>query len=582
MKNKLIIIAIIAVIGLSFSACGGDDDGGGKDPVIHTVTFNANGGTVEGATTKDVKVEDGKKVTLPTDPVKTSNPNIFWGWFDNKTGPDYGNIFTGTMPVTADKTVYARWGGTEPPQQFDVTFNVNGGKFADGGTTLVIPVYQGEKVTPPFIINGDYMVSGWYSNTSGTGTAFTKDTPITANLTLYAQWKKPEQMPDKDRWDIYRDSNSSATLNNSSIVANGDGSCVVTVSVGGTPDSNNNEDGWYAWRITAEYYYSGITDKMYAYTFQAWTDSGTRELYAQYYEDNNDKVYLNEIKSITTEQTTYTIYGRALPKGGLRKISFQCADQLGTVHIKMLNIKEYTRTKLTITGIGSKYGHWVEPAEIIDINWNRIAFDPATSVADNGTLTLYFWDYEDQEKYWDKAGNYFIVIWLWGKDENTDGPYIYTGGKNFDSDNMAQYTYSFAKGGQHTINFNQFKYLEYMEDTVDPNTPGDDGVPKTLVITDITGVSGQITAGVIPNQGQASMVVAINQVAFSPTVTIPLISTNPDRPFTGTGSFYIYLFFDVHNTPDNLEDDTIYYYVTNLTEATTVIPFNSFIGTMQP
>jgi hypothetical protein len=349
MKNifKLFgVIALVAIIGFSFTSCG-DGDGGG-DPVMYTVIFDANGGTVEGETTKSVQVEYGKKVTLPTDPVKTNNPNIFWGWFDNQTQP-YGNIFTGTIPVTSNKTVYARWGGTEPPTQFDVTFNANGGKFADGGTTLVIQVYQNEKVNPPYVTNNDYMVSGWYETVNGTGTAFNKDTIVNAALTVYAQWKKPEQMPDKDRWDIYRDSTSTATLDNSSIVANNDGTCTVTVKVGGTPEKQGVDNVWNAWKITAEYFYSGIAGKTYEYTFEAYTTSGTRDLHVQYYEDNDNAVYLGETIPITTERKSYKVSGQALPKGGLRKISFQCADQLGTVSIKILNIKEYTIGKLTIT-----------------------------------------------------------------------------------------------------------------------------------------------------------------------------------------------------------------------------------------
>jgi uncharacterized repeat protein (TIGR02543 family) len=342
------IIALVAIIGFSFTSCG-DSDGGGNNPVMRTVTFDANGGTVEGAATKTVQVENGKKVMLPTDPVYGSK--IFWGWFDSKTEP-YGNRFTETTPVTEDKTVYARWGDTERPQQFDVTFNANGGKFTDGGTTLVIQVYQGEKVTPPYATRNDgcYMVSGWYSKADGTGMAFNKDTQVTADITVYAQWKPPEEMPDKDRWNKWVASDSTATLNYS---VDDDGVCTITV--GGRAQPNNETDGWGRWKVIASYVRTAKAGKSYVYTFEAWTESGTRQLGFQYNTDDNS-IYFSEQIPLTTERQTFTVYGWPLSEGAYNDVEFHCADQLGTFYVKMLGIQEYTPGKLTITNFSGKPG----------------------------------------------------------------------------------------------------------------------------------------------------------------------------------------------------------------------------------
>ena len=101
--------------------------------------------------------------------------------------------------------------------------------------------------------------------------------------------------------------------------------------------------------------------------------------------------------------------------------------------------------------------------------------------------------------------------------------------------------------------------------------PGDDGVAKTLVITGIPETDGgvtllgkQITVAICDNSKKGDpKIVALNQATSAASVTIPLLSGNEHKKggsFTGTGDFYIFLFFDVSNTPGNLSDDTAYIY----------------------
>jgi len=418
MKNvfKLLgAIALVAIIGFSFAACG---DGGNeveKKPVMRTVTFDANGGTVEGNTTKEVQVEVGEKVTLPADPV--NDPKKFWGWFDGKTEGKYGNKFNAETPVTWDMTLYARWGDTVPPELFNVTFDANGGTYTGGGTTQVIQVYKDEKVNPPSPGKNDgTMVSGWYSNAAGTGTAFDKDTPVTVTLTLYAQWKKPEDMPDKDRWGAWGTSGATATLDDYSVANDG----VCTVTVGGTPEKQGQDSIWRAWTVSAEFFYSGTAGKTYMYTFEAWTKSGTRDLHVQYYEDNDNSVYLGETVPITTERKTYTVYGQDLPKGGLLKIQFQLADQLGTVNLKVTEIKEYTLGKLTITNFSDGSSA---------LSKNRDAWGSAfwnSPLSPNDTYLLFCAVVEPQTNITVTGSTITIPVWEVSYDRETVKPYTGT------------------------------------------------------------------------------------------------------------------------------------------------------------
>ena len=49
-------------------------------------------------------------------------------------------------------------------------------------------VAYGEAITPPVPMRTGYTFTGWFTQPAGTGAAFTKDTPVLDNLTVYAQW----------------------------------------------------------------------------------------------------------------------------------------------------------------------------------------------------------------------------------------------------------------------------------------------------------------------------------------------------------------------------------------------------------
>jgi len=258
--------------------------------------------------------------------------------------------------------------------------------------------------------------------------------------------KAPEEKTVAERWWIWVDNTSSTAVTYS--VDNND---VCAITIAGTPETTE-----YRWKTNVRYSYTGKKDTPYIYKFEAWTQNGERTVNAQYYDGGGSGPYLDKVININNTRTTYEIKGEPLPKDEVSSLQFQSSDLLGTFYIKIISITESEQRpqKLTITGIGSKYGHWMEPAVIMDTDWNIVAINRGSLVTD-GTLTFYLWEYEDEENYWNNAGKYLICISIWG--ENIGGHYIYTGGKTFDYGDMNQYTYTFTKNGSYTINFNQFE-----------------------------------------------------------------------------------------------------------------------------
>ena len=120
------------------------------DEDIHTITFDANGGSCD-TTTADTN-SDGVLTTLPT---ATQNGYTFDGWFTAKDG---GDKVTTETPFSADTTLYAHWtkissggGGTvtptptpDPEEPSDSEETVTN---PDGSTTTTITKEDGSSST---------------------------------------------------------------------------------------------------------------------------------------------------------------------------------------------------------------------------------------------------------------------------------------------------------------------------------------------------------------------------------------------------------------------------------------------------
>ena len=139
---------------------------------VYTVTYNANGGSVDPTSAK----YEGTALTLP---LPTRENYAFDGWSD---GTNTYAANTSFVP-TANVTLTAQW---KAPATVTYDATTNGGSCSTTSQT-----YLGEPLTLPTPADRTgYTFNGWYTAASGgekKGDAGASYTP-TANITLYGQW----------------------------------------------------------------------------------------------------------------------------------------------------------------------------------------------------------------------------------------------------------------------------------------------------------------------------------------------------------------------------------------------------------
>lgn len=150
----------------------------GWTPVIvntYTVTFETNGGSH----IPEQTVVAGSIITAPATPLKAGYS--FDGWFTDR---ELTIAFNFAWPVTVNFTLYAKWTEVIVSNDHTVVFISNGGsgvndqKIVDGGRAIMVyPIREG------------YDFTGWYTDRSFTS-LYNFNTPVTADLTLYAGWNR--------------------------------------------------------------------------------------------------------------------------------------------------------------------------------------------------------------------------------------------------------------------------------------------------------------------------------------------------------------------------------------------------------
>ena len=144
----------------------------------YLVTFNSNGGSTVATQT----VGHGDKVVKPANPTKSGY--TFNGWYTEATCE---NAWDFNNTITSAKTLYADW---KQVVTYTVTFDSNG-----GSAVASQPIVQGQNATKPSNpTKSGYDFNGWYYN----GNKYSFATPITANITLVADWKKKSDNPPTD------------------------------------------------------------------------------------------------------------------------------------------------------------------------------------------------------------------------------------------------------------------------------------------------------------------------------------------------------------------------------------------------
>jgi len=202
-KSSLILMPLVLCCCL-FAACGGSDDGsvssasassassalsgasnsaGSGAPGNHTVIFDSNGANVQASPTyKLVNAPATTVDALPAPPAKAGN--IFVGWNTDRDGN--GTPFTESTQVTASIIVYAQW--TADSGRI-VIFDGNGADMQASPTykIVVVPATTVDALPAPPTRAG-YAFAGWNTDQNGGGSAFEANTPVTANVIVYAQW----------------------------------------------------------------------------------------------------------------------------------------------------------------------------------------------------------------------------------------------------------------------------------------------------------------------------------------------------------------------------------------------------------
>ena len=176
-KIVLLVVVASAIMGmLAISGCGKEK--------VYTVTFDANGGT--GEMKEQIFVKDVAQALISNAFVRELYSFAGWNTVPDGSGVAYSEAQEITLEQ--DITLYAQW----EQSAFRITFDANGGT----GSMAPMAIDRGEAKYLPentFTRSG-YCFIGWATTASGEVVYSDKGRimEIDSDLTLYAQWIKPE------------------------------------------------------------------------------------------------------------------------------------------------------------------------------------------------------------------------------------------------------------------------------------------------------------------------------------------------------------------------------------------------------
>jgi hypothetical protein len=176
---------------------GNSSDGSGSstsepnaEDEIHQVTFNPSGGSAVNPAT--LHIRHGEYIL--NFPASTLPNNTFIGWYTGVTPNDV--LFTGTMPVVQDMTLFARWQlivdapVLEPGTiTWRVAFNPTGGSPVD-----TVQVSDGRTMDLPPTTRDGYVFLGWFTGDLPGDIQFTASMIINRDMTLIARWERESFM----------------------------------------------------------------------------------------------------------------------------------------------------------------------------------------------------------------------------------------------------------------------------------------------------------------------------------------------------------------------------------------------------
>nr|MCR5587441.1 InlB B-repeat-containing protein [Lachnospiraceae bacterium] len=143
----------------------------------YTVTYNANGGVIDGTTTTTTQKQQAYDdyLDLPSTPVRKGY--VFNGWYTDASGGDQVTNST-VYSNTSSTTYYAHWTANTCTAIFD---------FNDGSGATTMTGACGDDITFPTTdpTRTGYKFDGWYTGPNG-GTKYTSATYIDGTITFYA------------------------------------------------------------------------------------------------------------------------------------------------------------------------------------------------------------------------------------------------------------------------------------------------------------------------------------------------------------------------------------------------------------
>ncbi len=156
-----------------------------KSVYVFTITFNANGGTVN--TTSGETDTNSKLLELP---IPTRDGYIFVGWFDSL---EAGNQITTETVFEADTEIFAHWQvrttGGNHVISYIVKFETDGGSKISSKT-----VKKNNRVNMPVDpIKEGYRFVGWFTDKELTE-AYDFSSKVKKSFTLYAKWIEEKEL----------------------------------------------------------------------------------------------------------------------------------------------------------------------------------------------------------------------------------------------------------------------------------------------------------------------------------------------------------------------------------------------------
>lgn len=174
---KRLIFIIIALVGiLAICGCGKEK--------VYIITFDANGG--EGEMKEQVFVKNVAQPLISNAFVYELKSFSSWNTVPDGSGVAYSDAQE--ITINKDVTLYAQW----QVSTFKITFDANGG--TGNMTPMTIKVGERKYLPENTFSRDGYFFCGWARSASGNA-EYSNNTiiaNITEDMTLYAQWTKPE------------------------------------------------------------------------------------------------------------------------------------------------------------------------------------------------------------------------------------------------------------------------------------------------------------------------------------------------------------------------------------------------------